>query len=312
MVLFMMKPVFKEAIWGGKKLRDSFHYEIPSAKTGECWAISGHKSGEGSILGGTYDGMKLSALWKEKPELFGHYPGSQFPLLVKIIDAQQDLSIQVHPDDAYAAEHENGSLGKTECWYVLDCEPGTEIVIGHYARDKKEMEEMIRSHNWEKFIRRVPVKKGDFFQIDPGCLHAIKGGTLILETQQSSDITYRLYDYGRMVDGKPRELHLDKSMDVITVPAKDVANSVKNTDSLPANTMNELESNQYYTVWKIDVDKEFDLEQEYPFMNMSVIEGDGLVNGQMVKKGDHFVLPAGFGKVELRGGMRLIASAAKS
>lgn len=111
---------------------------------------------------------------------------------------QKDLSIQVHPDDAYAGEHENGSLGKTECWYVLDCEPGTEIVIGHNAKDKAEVEKMIRNHEWSDFIRKVPVHKGDFFQINPGCVHAIKGGTLILETQQSSDITYRVYDYDRL------------------------------------------------------------------------------------------------------------------
>lgn len=186
MELLFMEPVFKEAIWGGTKLRDVFGYEIPSDTTGECWAVSAHKNGDCRIAGGMYDGRLLSSLWEEKPELFGNYPGDQFPLLVKIIDAKADLSIQVHPDDEYAKVHEDGSLGKTECWYILDCDPGTEIVIGHHAGSHEEMEAMIRGHQWDEFIRKVPVKKGDFFQINPGCVHAIKGGTLILETQQSS------------------------------------------------------------------------------------------------------------------------------
>ena len=133
MELLFMDPVFKEAIWGGTKLRDVFDYEIPSDTTGECWAISGHANGMSHVAGGRFDGKTLGELWKEEPEIFGNYPGSQVPLLIKIIDAKNDLSIQVHPDDAYAGEHENGSLGKTECWYVLDCEPGTEIVIRNNA-----------------------------------------------------------------------------------------------------------------------------------------------------------------------------------
>ena len=210
MELLFMEPVFKEAIWGGTKLRDVFGYEIPSDTTGECWAVSAHKNGDCRIAGGMYDGRLLSSLWEEKPELFGNYPGDQFPLLVKIIDAKADLSIQVHPDDEYAKVHEDGSLGKTECWYILDCDPGTEIVIGHHAGSHEEMEAMIRGHQWDEFIRKVPVKKGDFFQINPGCVHAIKGGTLILETQQSSDITYRVYDYDRLSDGKPSRRRLKR------------------------------------------------------------------------------------------------------
>ena len=311
MELLMMKPVFKEAIWGGKKLRDSFHYEIPSAKTGECWAISGHKSGEGSILGGTYDGMKLSALWKEKPELFGHYPGSQFPLLVKIIDAQQDLSIQVHPDDAYAAEHENGSLGKTECWYILDCPTDAALIIGHNAKTEKELEDMIRQGKWTEFIREIPVKKGDFIQINPGTVHAIKGGIMLLETQQSSDITYRVYDYDRLSDGKPRQLHIEQSIDVITVPALSPQDSVRQAADLPANVMNELISCDYYKVWKLEVTKPVSVEQTHPFLIMSVVEGEGSVNGRKIAKGDHFIVPDGFGNVDLEGNMELIVSSIK-
>ena len=195
-----MKPVFKEAVWGGRKLRDDFGYEIPSDSTGECWGIGAHKNGDCEIAEGTYKGEHLSKLWEEHPELFGNEDGKygkEFPLLIKIIDAKSDLSIQVHPDNAYAKEHENGSLGKTECWYILDSEPGTQIVIGHHAKDKEELMQMVEEKRWKDLIREVPVKKGDFYQIDPGCVHAIKGGTVILETKQSSDITYRVYDYDR-------------------------------------------------------------------------------------------------------------------
>ena len=133
MELLFLEPVFKEAIWGGTKLRDSFGYDIPSDTTGECWAISAHKNGDCKIAGGRYDGRYLSQLWEEEPELFGNYPGSQFPLLIKIIDAKNDLSIQVHPDDAYASEHENGSSGKTGGRYVLFFSLGTKPVIIHDA-----------------------------------------------------------------------------------------------------------------------------------------------------------------------------------
>ena len=138
--LLFMEPVFKEAIWGGTRLKDVFGYDIPSSRTGECWAISAHKNGDCRIAGGTWKGQSLSSLWESHPEWFGAAAGchKEFPLLVKIIDARNDLSIQVHPDNAYAGEHENGSLGKTECWYILDCDPDATIVIGHHAGNKDE------------------------------------------------------------------------------------------------------------------------------------------------------------------------------
>lgn len=309
MELLFMDPVFKEAIWGGTKLRDVFDYEIPSDTTGECWAISGHANGMSHVAGGRFDGKTLGELWKEEPEIFGNYPGSQVPLLIKIIDAKNDLSIQVHPDDAYAGEHENGSLGKTECWYVLDCEPGTEIVIGHNAKDKAEVEKMIRNHEWSDFIRKVPVHKGDFFQINPGCVHAIKGGTLILETQQSSDITYRVYDYGRLVNGKERPLHIQQSIDVITVPDKAGDEAVEHTDGLPEDTMNLLIACEFYKVWKLDVTKEVKVMQKHPFLLASVLDGEGSVDGNPVKKGDHFLFPAGYGEILFKGNMKMILSA---
>ena len=203
----ILTPVFKEMIWGGNRLKTEFGYEIPGDDTGECWAISAHPNGDCVVQEGEYAGLHLSELWNRHRDLFGNLEGDRFPLLIKLIDAKADLSIQVHPNDAYAKEHESGSLGKTECWYVVDCDEGAEIVIGHHAKTREEVKEMILNKRWSEFIRVVPVHKGDFFQINPGCLHAIKGGTLILETQQNSDITYRVYDYDRLSNGKPRELH---------------------------------------------------------------------------------------------------------
>lgn len=309
--ILFLNPIFKKMVWGGERLGTEFSYEIPSDNTGECWGISAHPHGDCEVREGFYKGKKLSELWKKLPGLFGNFDAEKFPLLVKIIDAKQDLSIQVHPDDSYANTHENGSLGKTECWYVVDCDEDSRLVVGHNANSKQQMETMIEHGQWQDLIREVPVHKGDFIQIDPGTIHAIKGGLMILETQQSSDITYRLYDYGRVADGKPRELHIDKSLDVITVPSEDISKDMENTNGLNANAMNVLVSNDYYTVWKLDVAKDFTLGQDYPFMNMSVIEGDGLINGQLIKKGDHFVLPSDFGIIELHGHMQLIASAVK-
>ena len=167
---------------------------------------------------------------------------------------------------------------------------------------------MIHEGKWSEFIREIPIKKGDFLQIDPGTVHAIKGGTLILETQQNSDITYRVYDYGRLSNGKPRELHIDKSIDVITVPTKSAADSVKSVADLPVNTLNELYACKYYHIYKIEVSGKMTFEQNAPFMNMTVTEGNGIVNGQPLKKGDHFILPNGFGTVELQGDIQIISS----
>ena len=309
--ILFLNPVFKEMIWGGNQLAEKFGYEIPSDKTGECWAVSAHPNGDCTVREGEYAGRKLSELFKEEPELFGSLSLDRFPLLIKIIDAKSDLSIQVHPDDAYAKVHENGSLGKTECWYILDCPEDATLVVGHNAGSREELKEMIDQKRWSELIREVPVKKGDFIQINPGTVHAIKGGLMILETQQNSDITYRVYDYDRLSNGKPRELHVQQSIDVITVPAPSAEDSVSHAADLPANTMNELIACDYYKVYKLTVTEPVSFEQEHPFLIMSVIEGEGLINGQMIRKGDHFILPSGFGKVDLQGDMTLIASSVK-
>ncbi len=323
MKMLLLNPVFKQMIWGGNRMRKEYGYDIPGDDTGECWAISAHPQGDCVVASGEYAGMHLSALWENHRELFGNAEGDRFPLLTKIIDAQSDLSIQVHPDDVYAKEHENGSLGKMECWYILDCDEDATIIIGHHAKTPQELKDMVQGARWKELIREIPVKKGDFFQIDPGCVHAIKGGTLILETQQNSDITYRLYDYDRLQGGKPRELHIQQSLDVITVPFEKYEEAHASDTIFDAGgdflrpvqkkTTNDwfeqLITCQYYSVWKANVQGSATLIQDQPFMLGSVIEGEAVIDGCVVKKGAHFILPAGMKDVKIEGDATFIFSA---
>lgn len=306
--ILFLEPRLKDVVWGGNKLRDEFGYEGAGDATGECWGISAHPNGDCIVKNGSFQGQTLSALYRAHRELFGGIKAEEFPLLVKIIDAKSDLSIQVHPDDAYVREHESCPYGKTECWYVMDCPEDAALVIGHHAKSRQELADMIHEGRYEELIRQIPVRKGDFIQITPGTVHAIKGGFTILETQQSSDITYRVYDYGRLVDGKERPLHIQQSIDVITVPDKAGDEAVSHTDSLPADRMNLLISCEFYQVWKLDVTNEVQVQQQYPFLLASVLEGDGSVDGKPVKKGDHFLFPANYGEIVFSGNMHLILS----
>ena len=305
--IIFLEPVFKEMIWGGSKLRTDFGYDIPGDRTGECWAIAAHKNGDCTVSGGEFCGYTLSKLWNDHRELFGEMEGEVFPLLIKIIDAKDDLSIQVHPDDEYAGKNENGSLGKTECWYILDCDEGADIIVGHNAKSNEELREMVNEGRWNDLLRKIPIKKGDFFQIDPGCLHAIRTGTVILETQQNSDITYRVYDYDRLSDGKPRELHTQKALDVICAPAKDAAIDIK-SEKFDGFTRYKLYECDYYTVERIVVETSAKLNQDYKFMNVSVVSGEGTIDGKEIKKGSHFILPFGYGEAEFSGNLELIIS----
>ncbi len=305
--IILLEPVFKEMIWGGSRLKDDFGYDIPGENTGECWAVSAHKNGDCTVKNGEYKGLKLSSLWENHRELFGGVKGDTFPLLIKIIDAKADLSIQVHPDDAYAQRNENGSLGKTECWYILDCAKDGKIVIGHNARDKEELKRMISERRWDRLIRLLPIKKGDFFQITPGTVHAIKAGTLLIETQQNSDITYRLYDYDRLSDGKPRELHINKSIDVIRCPQDDTVTD-RRSAALENAVVEELIACEFYTVNRVRVEGRQAFRQAAPFLNVSVIEGEGTIDGTDIRKGDHFIIPSDYGDYCLEGSLQLITS----
>ncbi len=307
--ILFMEPACTENVWGGSCLKEDFHYLNAGERTGECWGISAHPNGDGTVKNGALAGKKLSEVWDKYPRLFGNPKSSHFPLMVKLIDAKQDLSIQVHPDDGYAAQHENGSFGKTECWYVLDCPNPATLVIGHHAGSKKELEAMIADGRWEELLYEVPVQKGDFIQIDPGTVHAIKGGCLILETQQSSDITYRLYDYGRLSGGKPRELHLSQALDVITVPAKSPQSCIRHVGELSENKLHPIYECAYYSFFRLDVKGAYTMEQSAPFLLVSVLEGAGDAAGIPVHKGDHFIVPYEYGALEFTGNLSLAISA---
>lgn len=307
--LVFISPVFKERPWGGCKLHTKWGYKIPSDKTGECWAVSAHPNGDCKVLKGRYEGKTLSKLWEENPELFGENNREDFPIMVKLLDADEDLSVQVHPDDEYAKIHENGSKGKFECWYVLDALPGSKIVFGHNAKNRNEFMTMVNEGKWEDLIHELPVKKGDFIIINPGMLHAIEGGIQILETQQSSDVTYRVYDYDRIVQGKKRQLHIKESFDIVKVPGGEDDTSVVNTDSLMHNRLNELVSNKYFKVFKCNVDCRMEFKKEDDFLLVSIIEGYGCINGICVEKGDHFIIPQYVENVSIMGNVSFIASA---
>lgn len=307
-MILSLEPVLKENVWGGRRLVTEFPYRAEGEHIGECWAISAHPHGDGVVKEGEYAGKTLSWLYREHRELFGNIDAAEFPLLIKIIDARSDLSIQVHPDDAYAREHEGVPYGKTECWYVMDCPENASLVIGHHAASRRELADMIEQDKYEELIRQVPVRKGDFLQIDPGTVHAIKGGFLILETQQSSDITYRVYDYGRLVDGKPRQLHVQQSIDVINVPDEADTKALRHTEGLPKNRLNLLEDCAHYKVWKLSLSGTLSLQQTYPFLILSVLEGKGTVDGKVVEKGAHLLFTNGHGNIELEGELVAIFS----
>ncbi|MDO4428161.1 MAG: class I mannose-6-phosphate isomerase [Atopobiaceae bacterium] len=311
--LIFPEPIFHEKIWGGRKLADDFGYEIPDGPIGECWAISAHPNGDCVVAEGAWAGRHLSELWDEHRELFGGLEGDRFPLLVKIIDAKDNLSVQVHPADAYAAEHENGSLGKRECWYVLAVDPGTQIVIGQRAHDRAELAAMIEEGRWDDMLNLVPCRVGDFFPIEPGTVHAIQGGTLILETQQSSDVTYRVYDYDRVGDdGKPRDLHIRQSLDVVDYAQQaPVSGEVTAPE---ADGVTELMECPNFVVDRVRVEGEKTVAEEWPFLCVSVIEGFGTVRaasadaGHKIARGTHFLAPSGCGDLRFSGDMTLVTS----
>lgn len=289
-----LQSVMQEKIWGGTKLRDEFGYEIPSDKVGEYWAISAHPHGVSTIKNGRFAGMGLDQLYAEHRELFGNSSEPVFPLLTKILDANDWLSVQVHPDDHYAMEHE-GELGKTECWYVIAADEGAEIIYGHNATSREELRQQIEKKEWDKLLTKVPVKAGDFFYVPSGTMHAIGSGILILETQQSSDTTYRVYDFDRKDDeGNLRELHLEKSIDVLNIgaPANSRPVTVKADDLM--STL--LVASDFFAVYKWEVSGKVDIEKTAAYLLVSVLAGRGVltVDGETypIAKGDHFILPS--------------------
>jgi mannose-6-phosphate isomerase len=216
-------PVFQDYIWGGRRLETFFGRELPEGRVAESWEISGHEKGSTSVVGGMWDGQPLPEMLDALGErLVGanaraYARRGRFPLLVKLLDAHRDLSVQVHPDDAYAAAHESGDTGKTEMWYVLHADPGTELIYGLAPGvTPASFREALRQGAIDTQLHRVAITRGDVFYIPSGTVHALLAGAVVAEIQQNSDATYRLYDWGRLgADGKPRPLHVAKAMHVI-------------------------------------------------------------------------------------------------
>ncbi len=282
--LIFLEPVVKNCIWGK-----------------EYWTVSAHENGDCLVKGGQFDGMHLSEVWRDHKEVFGVDTEGDFPYIVKVIDARDSLSIQVHPDNDYAYKNDNGAAGKTECWYVMDCDRDGSIIIGHNAGSREEAASMINEGRWDDFLREIPVKRGDFFQITPGTVHAIKKNTMIMEIQQSSDVTYRMYDYGRIRNGVQRELHIDKSLDVMMLPHKD-ANCY--TNGIPGR----LVSCRYYEVDRYDISGICDFEKSEAFMIISVLEGEGGIDGRKIKAGESFIVSGGYGDFSIFGRLSVMVT----
>ncbi|MDT2653412.1 mannose-6-phosphate isomerase, class I [Enterococcus hirae] len=306
-----LKPVFQEKIWGGSRLRSVFGFDIPNDKIGEDWAISAHPHGVSVVENGEYQGQKLDELWQNHKELFGNPTEPVFPLLIKILDAEDELSVQVHPDDAYGMKHE-GELGKTECWYIIDAEPGAEIIYGHHAKTREELAEMIQEGRWDDLLKKVPVKKGDFFYVPSGTIHAIGKGIMILETQQSSDTTYRVYDYDRKdANGNTRELHIQQSIDVTTVPAITSQIQMKEVRKGNSSIVTYLET-EFFNVYEWDIKGITSFKKQAPYTLATVIDGAGelVVNEKIypLTKGASFILPNDVTEWTVQGELSIIAS----
>ena len=303
--ILWVEPVFKEMIWGGNQLKEKYGYAIPSDQTGECWAPSAHPNGDNTIKEGEFKGQTLSKVFDEHRELFGNIKDKQFPLLVKIIDACNDLSVQVHPNDEYAALHEN-SLGKTECWYVLDCKEDTKMVMGHHAKTKEELVKAIENDDYDHLLNKFDIKKGDFFYIPSGTIHAICKGSLIYEAQQSSDITYRVYDYHRKdKDGNERELHLKQAIDCLSFDKDIDKNDVHPVVKVHENMKETIFiSNDSFTVSQLLVIGKCQYKCDN-YQLATVVKGSGKVDEYDVKVGDNFLVPTNT-SIELDGQMMIM------
>lgn len=215
---FLLKPAGKDYLWGGSRLKDDFSKDMDLTPLAETWECSTHPDGPSVVASGAYAGRLLSEVLSRHPEYMGTHPRTDggLPILIKFIDARKDLSVQVHPDDEYAREHEHGSLGKTEMWYVLDAARDAKLVYGFYHDISREkLKKSLEDGTVERYLQKVKVQKDDLFYIEPGTVHAIGAGVLIAEIQESSNLTYRMYDYGRVdKNGRPRELHIAQALEV--------------------------------------------------------------------------------------------------
>lgn len=292
MPLFL-KPIFHEKIWGGSRLKE-FGYDLPSDYIGEVWGISAHPNGKCEILNEPYRGQTLDQVWDEHRELFGDFPSQEFPLMTKIVDARESLSVHVHPDDAYAYENENGQYGKSECWYIIDAEENAEIIYGLNTQSKETAIDKIDEADYDSLFNKVKVKAGEFYFIPAGTIHSIGAGVLVYETMQSSDVTYRVFDYDRAQDsGNKRELNQVKAKEVIEI-ANESINIPTDTEIIENHKRTQLVSNDFFTIVKWNISGTLNYMKPREFVLISVLKGEGqvIIDGEVfdLVQGQNFIL----------------------
>ena len=312
-----LMPALKDYIWGGTKLNQEYGKETTLPTIAESWELSCHRDGQSVIANGSAAGQTLAAWLKGAPEALGRRAARfpYFPLLIKLIDAKDNLSVQVHPDDDYAMRVE-GEYGKTEMWYIVDAEEGACLLYGFRTPiTQEEFARRIADGTLLDVVNRVPVKKGDVFFIPAGTLHAIGKGIVTYEIQQSSNITYRIYDYGRVgTDGLPRALHIDKAVDVTHLtPPQEHFMMARPMDVFAGMQVRQLASCSYFTVYEIVVEDMAQLRVgEESFQSFTVVDGAVTLSagGEVLplRKGESVFLPAGLGRYELAGSGRIILS----
>ena len=297
----------KDYIWGGTRLRDEYGKKSDADKVAESWELSCHKDGKSVIENGEYAGRTLDEyIEKEGKKVLGKNCErfEYFPILIKLIDAKDNLSVQVHPDNEYALRVE-GEYGKTEMWYIVDCEEGAELLYGFkHEISREEFADRIKNNTLLEVTNNVPVHKGDVFFIESGTLHAIGKGILIAEIQQNSNTTYRIYDYGRVgKDGKPRELHIAKACEVtkLVPPTRPTKPQGEKLDK-GGYSETLLASSEYFNVNKLDVQSAAQLEAtDASFNSILVLSGSFKLGDLILGKGDSCFIPAGSGKYTLEG-----------
>ena len=319
----MLKPVLlkaplKDYLWGGNRLRDEYGKQSDLDKVAESWELSCHEAGLSLVDSGEHKGETLASLLAGPgKEMLGTKAADldYFPLLIKLIDAKQDLSVQVHPDDEYAWREE-GEQGKTEMWYVVDAEPGASLIYGFkQAISKEEFRQRIEDNTLLEVCNKVPVHKGDVFFIEAGTLHAIGAGILICEVQQSSNLTYRVYDYGRVgADGKPRQLHIDKALAVtrLEVPAV-TSQAMMDIDLFPHMDVKLLADCEYFKVYHAMLQGDSAMHTGTDsFHCLTVLDGALKLSGGgedlTLAKGETAFVPAGLGTYQLKGQAEFILS----
>ena len=309
MKLEKLTPAFKDYLWGGTKLREVYGKPCDFDKVAESWELSTHPAGESRVDGGEYNGLTLSQYFQQVPQALGKNAAAfeSFPVLIKLIDAKDPLSIQVHPSDEYALRVE-GEYGKTEMWVIVDCEPGAFLYFGvNRPVSKEEFRQRIEDNTVLEVLNKVEVHPGDVFFIQAGTIHAIGAGILICEIQQNSNCTYRVYDYDRRgADGRPRELHIEKALDVCRLEPSDTASRLGEVKALAGGTVQQLGACKYFSTEKLIVEEALTLEVgEDSFVSLLATDGSGWVEGPENKlafrAGDSLLVPAGAGRVRVTG-----------